>query len=295
VVTTAAQTFSGTKTFSDTNLYLNGTAASDAIRFEVNNAGNGLRIQVDGTTGLGTQAMAVIFTADNNNVQFLSSTKYDALELGGISAPNTSRTNGTIGLDLRQRKAITGIGGTTTVNGSTSIVGSATEFLMQFGVGDLVSVSSAASTYATITAIADNTHMTVSTALGNGTSQTLNKKPAALRISLNDDSEAVLVDNSGNVKFDKAINSAVAQTVINGSVSGSITCSQPFQGTSYKKVVCYLAAYNDVSTVYTYPTAFTQTPYAFGATAAVSGATVSATTLSFVVSGTTGFLFLEGY
>lgn len=70
------------------------------------------------------------------------------------------------------------IAGTTTVSASTSVTGSGTLFTQDLGVGDWISVSSAASTYARITAITNDTSLTVDANLGDGSSQTINKKQA---------------------------------------------------------------------------------------------------------------------
>jgi len=91
------------------------------------------------------------------------------------------------------------------------------------------------------------------------------------------------------------INSSVAQTTLTGS-AGTAVCSQPFQGSSYKKAVVYLSGYTDTSTqTYTFPTPFLQTPYVSGATAGVAGATATTTTVTFTVTTATGFVILEGY
>jgi hypothetical protein len=78
--------------------------------------------------------------------------------------------------------------------------------------------------------------------------------------------------------------------------AGTAVLNQPFQGTGYKKVAIYLNGYTDTGTqTYTFPTAFTHTPYVYGLTAGVAGATVTTTTVTFTVTAQTGFVFLEGY
>jgi hypothetical protein len=77
--------------------------------------------------------------------------------------------------------------------------------------------------------------------------------------------------------------------------TGTAVCSEPHQGSSYKKVVCYLSAYTDTnSQKYTFPTAFSHTP---AITFSVAGATasVSTTQVGFTSTSITGFVFLEGY
>ena len=76
-----------------------------------------------------------------------------------------------------------GATGTTAASTDTTITGVLTDFENDFAVGDSIYVSSATSTYATISSIANSTSMVVGTALGNGTSQTLynrNRVSAAL-------------------------------------------------------------------------------------------------------------------
>jgi len=63
--------------------------------------------------------------------------------------------------------------GTTTANTSTTITGTSTLFLSQFKVGDLIALSSAPTTYATVTNIASDILLTVDVPLGNGASQTI--------------------------------------------------------------------------------------------------------------------------
>ena len=102
------------------------------------------------------------------------------------------------------------------------------------------------------------------------------------------------VDSSGNASF-PAIKNTAAQTTLTGS-AGTAICSQPEQGSSYKKVVCYLSGYTDTSTqTFTFPTAFTNTPYVYGLSTIVSGATTTSTTVKFTTTTLSGFFFAEGY
>lgn len=92
----------------------------------------------------------------------------DGRFLNGTGA-NTGR-GGMIGVEAPADNTITG---TTTANATTTITGSSTVFLYQVSVGDQIALSSASTTFATVTAVASNTSLTVDTALGDGTSQTI--------------------------------------------------------------------------------------------------------------------------
>lgn len=69
------------------------------------------------------------------------------------------------------------IPGTTAANASTTITGSNTTFT-RLRIGDRLAVSSAATTWGIITAIASDTSLTVDRALGDGTTQTITIKKA---------------------------------------------------------------------------------------------------------------------
>ena len=141
--------------------------------------------------------------ARSNVTGFIDSLLFDdGVSIGLGSSTKLSRLTITAPAD------VTDIGGTTTVNASTTVTGVGTTFLSSLGVGDRISVSSAASTYAFVTAIASDTSLTVDENLGNGTSQTINKKASIFRL---DDSSAVLklvVDNLGRMGINRMPNAA---------------------------------------------------------------------------------------
>lgn len=97
-----------------------------------------------------------------------------------------------------------------------------------------------------------------------------------------------------------SLNSA-AQTTVTGTTAGSLICSQPEQGTSYKKVIVYADGYENDSTTaqtYTFPTAFTAVAVITTNSAAIPVTTTSLTALSTAPDTTTaytGLIVIEGY
>ncbi|RZD48139.1 MAG: hypothetical protein CXT78_01680 [Thaumarchaeota archaeon] len=69
-----------------------------------------------------------------------------------------------------------GASGTTTASSATTITGILSDFENDFEVNDSIYVSSATTTYATVSSIANATSMVVSTALGNGTAQRIHNR-----------------------------------------------------------------------------------------------------------------------
>lgn len=92
-----------------------------------------------------------------------------------------------------------------------------------------------------------------------------------------------------------ALGLLTTQTTVNGSTSGSIVCSQPFQGSSYKKVLIYVNNLTSTALTYTYPVAFTFNPMLSFATTGTVSPTSDATHITISGSGGGGWITLEGY
>lgn len=98
------------------------------------------------------------------------------------------------------------------------------------------------------------------------------------------------------VKTFGSFNTAVTQTTVSGSTSGSVVFGQPSQGASHKKVLAYCSSLVGTAS-YTFPTAFTQTPTIMTTNGPASSVVtaLSASAVTITGASTTGFIFLEGY
>lgn len=139
--------------------------------------------------------------------------------------PKTDRLNA---LTVNQQPDKSNIGGTTTANATGSIVGSSTQFINDFGIYDRVSLSSAASTYCYITTITDNTNMTVddghggACTLGNGTSQTLNRKQAIFAAENSSRKEFFIIDDIGRIWLDAQTNGLTGRATCNATTEVTV-------------------------------------------------------------------------
>lgn len=113
--------------------------------------------------------------------------------------------------------------------------------------------------------------------------------PIDNNIALQIDRNSITVNT---VVITQNFNSTASQTIVNGSTSGTTTFSQPFQGSSYKKVIIYCSALVGTAS-YTFPIAFSQTPLVLGTISGIASASTTSVTLTGTTS--TGFIILEGY
>ncbi|MEM4134321.1 MAG: hypothetical protein QXV73_03915 [Candidatus Micrarchaeia archaeon] len=105
----------------------------------------------------------------------------------------------------------------------------------------------------------------------------------------------------GIVTNDYPLKPTGAATILNAAgtgASGTATCFMPIQGDYMKMVIVYLNNFKHISGTleYTFPVAFSATPYAIDPT--TLGATITATKITFptsMASAKTGWLILMGW
>ena len=81
------------------------------------------------------------------------------------------------------------------------------------------------------------------------------------------------------------------QTTVNGSTSGTMVCSMPFQTGSYKKVIIYVNSLNGSAT-YTFPSSFSMIPRG---SSSLSITALSTTSITIAGISDTGWCIIEGY
>ena len=112
--------------------------------------------------------------------------------------------------------------------------------------------------------------------------------------SINGNTLNVTDVNTDNVNNVNIINMTTEQ-FLRGGTTGDLICSQPFQGTSYKKVVICLDSFDGTNS-FTYLTAFSKVPVITtnSSTSYVTSLSTTSVTVT-TASSTSTFIILEGF
>lgn len=138
-------------------------------------------------------------------------------------------------LTVKSPADISNIGGTTTANASTTITGVGTTFTTSLGLGDRISLSSSAATYATVMAIASDTSLTTDIVLGDGTSQTINKKSSLFRLDNSAGTPQVVTSDQGFMGLQGMVNPMAPLSIASGSSAIQIHNTASPTTTNYER------------------------------------------------------------
>ncbi len=195
------------------------TSTSETVPLLIGGTAVGSSLELRSTSGVGTTDFIKFNVGSNGATEAMRILDNGNVGIG--ASTNLSQ------FTVRQSADTSNIGGTTTANASTTITGSGTTFTTSLGIGDRISLSSASSTYATVTAIASDTSLTVDTALGNGTSQTINRKKSIFRVDDNTGSNKLVINDQGYIGIGVASPTGLlhikTQVAIFSATGGTIT------------------------------------------------------------------------
>ncbi len=109
------------------------------------------------------------------------------------------------------------------------------------------------------------------------------------------DSQFDILSTTGDIAVAGAIKSTSTETVVSNSTSGTTQFSQPFAGTTFKKVLIKCVAALGTAS-YTFPVAFAAVPMIITSDQIVGGVVTALSTTAVTITGatTTGYLTLEG-
>jgi hypothetical protein len=150
----------------------------------------------------GGTGLDIVASSTNNDVRIYTggySSSTERLRVNSLGNVGVGTGTNLSRFTVVQPADTTNIGGTTATNASTTITGLGTTFTTTVGVGDRIALSSAPITYATVTAVTNDTTIVVDTALGDGSSQTINLKKSIVRVDDSVGATRFVINDQGNV------------------------------------------------------------------------------------------------
>lgn len=193
------------------------------------------RINIQGASGESNMTL-IAYPSSNATTPYLGvlQNQNDAFIVTNVVGSANGAASVGIGTPLTKNNAltvtgyadITNVRGTTTANATTSITGTNTKFTNDFGIGDWVSTSNAATTYARVLTLGSSTAMTVSANLGDGTTTSFNKRQALQSWRLSTGAVVAEVDPNGKFGLSSASNKTAGTGTCNGSTEVTVNNTQ---------------------------------------------------------------------
>lgn len=254
------------------------------------------------TSGAGFGALGATPLSVGLFCQVSASSQWTPCAIGATGA--ASITSGTIDN--------TAIGGTTPsagtffpfqANGSSSSTPSTLTQITSTGSGSTTGIPSGYGCLVQHTFVSGSNYTARAMCVSNSGADAYFYSSSSAALGSESYANAVLLDHNGTLILPSTgyISSPViypttTQTTVACSTSGNAIFSQPFRGSSDKKVLIHLAACVGTAS-YTYPTAFTNAPgcYASSLVACSVAGTPSTTAVTITGATTTGSLMLEDY
>lgn len=267
--TNLSTTEAGAVEYDGSHLYF--TATNAGTRFQLDQQAPSI-----GGTITGGTAGSILVVNPNSVIAQANSTLFFDI---GNTAMGVGLNSKLSTLTIQSRSDFTATG-TTATNASTTITGVGTNFLAQLGIDDRLTLSSGV-TIAWVTAIATGTSATVSTALGDGTSQTILVKKSLFGLNDANSNRVLSVDPSGHLLLKAG--AGTTSVAISAGTATLSTGSSDHAG----KITATNTGVSIITITFANPFQNAPSAFAYNETTTSNIATVVTTTTTVVITCTT--------